>query len=176
MSTPRRGRYYHCRFCNTPFSPPRGNNTCSGCKNKLRNVRNRLILDGFLDAGCVDCGITDKRVLEVHHRVARNGREETATKNGRTSAQLQRHLEDCEVLCANCHKIRHYAGTVLDKYGDMVGPRMARKKGFDAPTTKVTPAMLNAMREDRKNGLTLRQIATKHGLGLNTAQRWLNRE
>jgi hypothetical protein len=177
MAQPKPGKYRYCRFCNKPFDPPKSNNTCGSCSYRVRRVRTRLILDGFLAAGCVDCGEKDPIVLEVHHRVARNGREEAATKNGRTPAQLQKHLEDCEVLCANCHKRRHYSGSVLDKYGQVVGPRAPRKKGFDSPTTKVTRAMLDQILTDwHDTGLTLQQTAHKHGIGATTVARWLRKE
>jgi 5-methylcytosine-specific restriction endonuclease McrA len=174
MPTPRTYKYRYCTYCGESFPQPKSNHVCSACANKVRSVRNRLILDGFLAAGCVDCGEKDPIVLEVHHRTARNGREASATTNGRTPAQLRRHLEDCEVLCANCHKRRHYSGSVLDKYGHMVGPRAPRKKGFDAPTTKVTPAMYRQIVTDfHDHGLSMKQIARKHGIGATTVSRWL---
>lgn len=45
------------------------------------------------DLSCEDCGNDDKRVLEVHHK--------DHDKNNNS-------LDNLIVLCANCHKIRHY--------------------------------------------------------------------
>lgn len=42
---------------------------------------------------CENCGITDKRVIEVHHI----DRDRTNNK-----------LENLKILCANCHLIEHY--------------------------------------------------------------------
>lgn len=59
---------------------------------------------------CVDCGITDKRVLEFDHV---NGYPEYRKPRQRRSLadmgwkKLKADLDSCEVRCANCHKIRH---------------------------------------------------------------------
>lgn len=42
---------------------------------------------------CEKCGISDKRVLQVHHK----------DKNRQNNK-----LENLELLCANCHLIAHY--------------------------------------------------------------------
>jgi 5-methylcytosine-specific restriction endonuclease McrA len=176
MPTPRNGKYHRCRFCRVPFDRPKSSNTCSRCQNHVKSVRRRMILDGFLAAGCVDCGETDPVVLEVHHSIARNGSEAPATTNGRSLAQLRRHLETCEVLCANCHKRRHARGTVLDKYGHMVGPHGPRKRGFDAAVTKMTPELLATIQDARQNGASYATIERTHGVPSSTAHRWLSKQ
>lgn len=52
---------------------------------------------------CKHCGITDRRVLELHHI---NGRKEN--KDYRKQTYSKRFWKELEILCANCHKIKHY--------------------------------------------------------------------
>jgi hypothetical protein len=53
---------------------------------RVRTLRTR-------DNICADCGNTDERVLEVHH----------IDKNRKNNKD-----ENLVIVCANCHKIRHY--------------------------------------------------------------------
>lgn len=72
--------------------------------------RNKAWLDDFkARQGCVDCGFGDARALEFHHL-------DPATKNPRLRkkdlvslpvAEIRAEVELCEVICANCHRIRH---------------------------------------------------------------------
>lgn len=60
------------------------------------------------ERGCEDCGNDDPRVLDLHHRERDD--KVAAVNNLRTRAGVQRVMEEaakCEVLCANCHRIRH---------------------------------------------------------------------
>lgn len=62
------------------------------------------------ERGCRDCGTTDHRVLDLHHR---NGTDKEAA----VSQMLYRYswkrivaeMDKCDVLCANCHRIEHAA-------------------------------------------------------------------
>lgn len=61
------------------------------------------------DEGCQHCGETDPRSLVFHH----TGEEKTASvasmlANGRSQAKIERELEQCEVICANCHRKAHF--------------------------------------------------------------------
>jgi 5-methylcytosine-specific restriction endonuclease McrA len=78
-------------------------------RNKLIKGALKLKLSEYLsDKSCSRCGITDSRVLEFDHM-------DPATKsfginNGiRNSLHWERILEEiekCQILCANCHRIR----------------------------------------------------------------------
>lgn len=75
--------------------------------NKCRLLeRNRQIVLMALKSGCVDCGTMDIRVLEFDH-VA----DDKSFTIGRMmedvgEMRLLREIAKCEVVCANCHKIR----------------------------------------------------------------------
>ena len=54
---------------------------------------------------CVDCGCTDKRILEFDHvRGEKVGSPMAAT--GKVKADVE--IAKCEVRCPNCHTLRHY--------------------------------------------------------------------
>ena len=56
---------------------------------------------------CVDCGESDSRVLQFHHR---DGKEKYVinmyTRWGLT--KLKEEIAKCDLLCANCHIKRHH--------------------------------------------------------------------
>ena len=58
--------------------------------------------------GCVDCGITDWRVLDYDHlpEFSKTMSISLAITKGWTLVRLQKEIEKCEVVCANCHRIR----------------------------------------------------------------------
>lgn len=54
---------------------------------------------------CVDCGIDDIRVLELDHQ--RDKEFNVSQKAGILSWEsLKKEIDKCEVVCANCHRIR----------------------------------------------------------------------
>jgi hypothetical protein len=65
---------------------------------------------------CMDCGIRDHRVLQFHHKdpdsikKLPNGKKVRVPHMVRTSSwkTLLKYMSQCDVLCANCHIIRHY--------------------------------------------------------------------
>lgn len=57
-------------------------------------------------AFCMDCGLSDKRVLDWHHRDPSKKRFDVA---GYHSIQATiEEMEKCDIVCANCHRIRHH--------------------------------------------------------------------
>lgn len=60
---------------------------------------------------CVDCGITDIRVLEFDHRDGKQGRQYSlAVRIYKVGLEgLKAELAKCDVRCANCHRIRTFS-------------------------------------------------------------------
>ena len=60
------------------------------------------------EKGCKRCGVKDPRVLDFHHI---NGEDKLFGVGGFRRAvgfeQIQKEVEKCEVVCANCHRILH---------------------------------------------------------------------
>ena len=74
----------------------------------LARRRNREYVTLFLlSHPCVDCGITDLRVLQFDH--VRGKKELTisvAVNRGWSIKKIDDELQKCEVRCANCHQIK----------------------------------------------------------------------
>ena len=74
-----------------------------------RNARQRAEVIYRLGGRCNQCGITDIRVLEVHH-VNHDGYKEREKHRGESAGKqltsVRRTPEHFELLCSNCHKIK----------------------------------------------------------------------
>jgi hypothetical protein len=72
----------------------------------------RKWLDNFKKEGkCCKCGMTDYRCLEFHHR-DHNLKEHNITRmiTDKVSLErLQREMNKCDLICANCHRIEHFS-------------------------------------------------------------------
>jgi len=77
--------------------------------NKLIKKRNYAFLWRYLKifGKCVDCGITDDRVLEFDH--IRDDKVDGVKRLADGLASLERlkiEMRKCEVRCCNCHRIK----------------------------------------------------------------------
>ena len=69
--------------------------------------RNLRWLYGRLEAsGCVDCGAKELLILDFDHIGAKRGNVTALARDGYSRAVLEAELAQCEVRCANCHRIR----------------------------------------------------------------------
>lgn len=62
------------------------------------------------DMFCKSCGETHPAVLDFHHRDPRQKVESISRmfRKKYTLEQIQREIEKCDVLCANCHRKTHW--------------------------------------------------------------------
>jgi len=78
-------------------------------RRRKKNAR-RFLWDRKREQPCVQCGESDIRCLDFHHR----GDERKAAglallaTNGAAIRTLERELEKCIVLCKNCHAKEHF--------------------------------------------------------------------
>lgn len=56
--------------------------------------------------GCKDCGIKDWRVLDFDHLNNKKFNISQAVSRGMSIKTLRQEIKKCEVVCANCHRIR----------------------------------------------------------------------
>ena len=92
---------------------PRGYVRCKKCRVEAVNKR-RLSLKKqaveYKGGKCEDCGlVTDYlQVYEFHHKDPTQ-KDFAVSKNGHTRSweKIQNELDKCDMLCANCHRIRH---------------------------------------------------------------------
>jgi hypothetical protein len=57
---------------------------------------------------CADCGNNDYRVLEFHHLNDKKFNVSAGISARRSVEIIKKEIEKCEVLCANCHRIRTF--------------------------------------------------------------------
>ncbi len=58
--------------------------------------------------GCADCGNSDHRVLDLHHRDGADKEDAVSVMRVRAAwKRVAEEMDKCDVLCANCHRIRH---------------------------------------------------------------------
>jgi hypothetical protein len=117
---------------------------------KARRRQQRVVLETrewlrvyLLSHPCVDCGVSDIRVLEFDHINPKRKIAAVAilARNGYPLARVIAEVEKCLVRCANCHRIKTHAergwwGGSLPGFADSVtAGEPARPKGFEPPTS-----------------------------------------
>lgn len=69
--------------------------------------RNREFVCKYLtEHPCVDCGIEDIRVLEFDHQRDKKHHVSDMVRKGFSITSIEEEIKKCEVVCANCHRIR----------------------------------------------------------------------
>lgn len=87
---------------------------CIPCYSKSKQPRKNRIKEEFNEwkktLSCSICGNSDYRVLEFHHR--NPSEKEYSISNmidsGIGKEKLNNEISKCDVLCANCHRIKHF--------------------------------------------------------------------
>ena len=83
-------------------------------KTERRKRHVNMVREEKAKRGCEDCGEGDPKVLDLHHRDPAT-KKFTFGKSGNLSLSWPRIVEEinkCDVLCANCHRRRHYTNGV----------------------------------------------------------------
>ena len=66
---------------------------------------------------CVDCGQSYPAVLEFHHVRGVKRKEVTRlVRDGYSIKTIQKEIDKCDVVCANCHKLRTYKDSWRDQW------------------------------------------------------------
>jgi len=84
-------------------------------KERLKKVKeeslrkSREFIENYLcNHPCIDCGISDTRVLDFDHLGDKKYNVSTLKWAGARIWKLEREIEKCVVRCANCHRIKSY--------------------------------------------------------------------
>lgn len=73
----------------------------------IANRNQAFVLEYLQEHPCIDCGYSDPRALEFDH--IRGVKKADVSKMAGTSFSLKKiqdEIAKCEVVCANCHRIR----------------------------------------------------------------------
>ena len=94
---------------------------------KKRRKHMKVQLVSARGGRCVDCGYAALRsALEFHHRDA-SGKDFAVSSFGGPWAALLAEAEKCDLVCANCHRVRHAAADALIDAGAVVKYRRNTK-------------------------------------------------
>lgn len=105
------GLQTYCRNCQKQIDKkfyPKRDITEKLKKEKIRRILvNNFKVNYLKEHPCFDCNNSDIRVLEFHHIYKRKDFN-LGESNRYCLNRVKDEIEKCIVLCANCHRIRHY--------------------------------------------------------------------
>jgi hypothetical protein len=73
---------------------------------KNRITKRKYIIELLKNSKCVDCGNSDWRVLEFDHRNRETKSFNIADAVSYSIENIQKEIDKCDIVCANCHNIR----------------------------------------------------------------------
>lgn len=103
------GRQWWCRDCFREYFRERGafHRRQSAAAKRKRQALAKPFLKGHLRAHpCVDCGESDPVVLEFDHVGSKRNELSALAAGGASVHFLRDEIEQCEVVCVNCHRRR----------------------------------------------------------------------
>jgi len=59
-------------------------------------------------SGCVDCGINNHIILDFDHIKEKKYNISRMIHDGFSWKAIKKEIEKCEIVCANCHRLRTY--------------------------------------------------------------------
>ena len=97
-------------------------------------AENRAWLINYLRAHpCLDCGVTDIRVLEFDHREQATKIADVASlaRGGYSLERVKAEVDRCDVRCAICHRVRTHQqrGWLGSTLADMLSTEMGAPEG-----------------------------------------------
>ena len=107
------GLQSYCKVCNRGANSSwasRNPEKAAESKRKTQQAILRFIREDKESKGCASCGIKDWRVLDYDH-IDPSTKEFTigrAPGGGVSRPRLVAEIAKCQVLCANCHRIKTY--------------------------------------------------------------------
>lgn len=106
------GRANYCKDCakvrNREYylATPERNGQRRASSDRLREKAREFIWNYLSAHPCVDCGVSDPRVLEFDHVRGEKSYDISAmVRRSMGVASIEAEVEKCEVRCANCHRI-----------------------------------------------------------------------
>ena len=74
---------------------------------RLRILKNRKIIDAIKNGPCVDCGNTfPPCAMDFDHRGNKLDSVSRLVSNGFSINKIMEEIAKCDLVCANCHRIR----------------------------------------------------------------------
>jgi hypothetical protein len=108
-ATARDGHQWSCRDCNKAYHYKNHDRHMKQIRARAKRERaaNQLrIVEYLLGHPCVDCGETNPVVLEFDHLRDKLNAVSRLLVLGHPWERILEEIEKCDVVCANCHRIR----------------------------------------------------------------------
>lgn len=102
------GRHSYCRSCQHDHYVDNSARHRSNARrtSAARRAQARGIVVAAMHRGCVDCGVSDIRVLDFDHvRGPKIDSVSNMVRRGRATTVILNEISKCEVRCRNCHAI-----------------------------------------------------------------------
>ncbi len=82
--------------------------TAKEASKRARQRKEKVVLEHLQRSPCMDCGENNILVLEFDHRDPRKklGNVGEMLAKGTSYERLEAEMDKCDVVCANCHRIR----------------------------------------------------------------------
>ena len=85
---------------------------CKPCRSTYSSKRRRdikIVAVEYKGGKCLDCNKTyPPEVYDFHHRDP-NKKDFSVGQNSKSFKSIKKELNKCDLLCSNCHRIRHYS-------------------------------------------------------------------
>lgn len=173
LSAFNRGQWW-CRECFKAYyraDAERHRRRANALKRRRVEAARAFVLDVLGRSPCADCGVTDPVVLEFDHVGPKRQNVATLVDRGVRLERLAAEVEQCEVVCANCHRRRTARRTAWRRStGDLEGvawrsPRHERNvryvfsalaSGACVDCGQPDPAVLDFDHRGEKTGVVMR--------------------
>lgn len=116
LKDPQKNREYHQGYWKNYYSDPDRKARHIASVRRTDKKRQQVIrewTDGYkIEVGCKVCGFKEHPVaLDFHHRDSETKEFNIAEamRSGWSLARVKQEVEKCDVLCANHHRIHHFA-------------------------------------------------------------------
>jgi hypothetical protein len=118
------GLQSHCRTCKKTIQnrwyannkDVHGTNVRRRTK-EYREIAKRYVVDILENSSCTDCGDTRIEVFEFDHvRGAKRANVSKMVSHGYCVDTIQTEIDKCEIVCANCHRLRTFRRHGWNKY------------------------------------------------------------
>jgi hypothetical protein len=104
-----KGHQWWCRGCYRTHFRTRGQlhrDQTHEARHRRRDAARAFIHDYLTTHPCCDCGASDPLVLEFDHVGDKRAHIAVLTGDGASLSRVREEIDNCEVVCVNCHRIR----------------------------------------------------------------------
>ena len=106
----------YCKSCSTKAvklwrndNPEKRKKASLKNSKKIRLKAKSFVLRYLSFCKCLDCGISDSRVLEFDHiKGIKKNHVSKLISGNRTIKVIKEEIRKCEIVCCNCHRIRTF--------------------------------------------------------------------